>query len=139
VWAGAALNLSPSYSGMLAAQKFQFTRGFVSEVRCTGEEWASGCYGVTWRPGWKRQCPRCDGAGYIRYYHPVEIEGVDDCQECDEGYVPVPWPTGRSPQPVETVRLTTRPGGGLFPQLDPDRVGGSFRSWRWPGIEFLHP
>lgn len=38
-WAGAA-GLLPSYSGMLAAQPFEFRRGFVGRVRCTVDSWA---------------------------------------------------------------------------------------------------
>ena len=54
-------------------------------------------------------CERCGGSGWARYYHPVEIEEVDDCPACSgtgrtEGIAKRLFET----QPVTRVEFTDR-------------------------------
>lgn len=89
----------------------EYRRGFVGEIRLPMASLMGS------------ECERCNGSGRVRYYHPVEIEGVDDCPAC----VGEPFP-GRvggamrgifRTHPVTAVRLTDK---------SPEEVGAG---WSW--------
>lgn len=94
-----------------AVSQAEYRRGFVAEIRLPMASLMGS------------ECERCNGSGRVRYYHPVEIEGVDDCPAC----VGEPFP-GRvggamrgifRTHPVTAVRLTDK---------SPEEVGAG---WSW--------
>lgn len=94
-----------------AVSQAEYRRGFIAEIRLPMASLMGS------------ECERCSGSGRVRYYHPVEIEGVDDCPAC----VGEPFP-GRvggamrgifRTHPVTAVRLTDK---------SPEEVGAG---WSW--------
>lgn len=85
-------------------------RGFVDEIRLPLREFVGG------------DCRRCEGAGQLRSYHPVEIEHVYDCPDCS-GTGRVEGLAGRlfAAHPVTRVVLTDP---GMVWQSGSDWVAG---------------
>lgn len=86
-----------------------WSRGFAESIRLPLSAFLGG------------SCERCGGSGWARYYHPVEIEEVDDCPACSgtgrtEGIAKRLFET----QPVTRVEFTDR---------EPFTAAGNFHYW----------
>lgn len=87
---------------------YVLNRGFVREVRLTGDSWLAHADGLVWSP--TMPCPACasrsdrENEGMRRY-------GGFLCTQCWTHHPPgtVPRPFVPTAQPIETVTLTTEP------------------------------
>lgn len=110
-------------SGLLIA------RGFVESVTTTAADWLAHADAVYWHPG--QTCQVCSGSGWLSAAADAESDGR--CFKCD-GAGTRPFPA--TAQPIERVRLTTRPiveidssGGGSTVLA---RITG--RDWPWEEV-----
>lgn len=99
----------------------EFSRGFVSAVTCTAEDWLRHHAAIFWHPGQTERCQVCQGHW-------------EDCKYCNgTGRIDRPFPGG-SVQPIERVVLTTWPRWSN--RKDTTCSGDGFSDRRWPGIVF---
>ena len=148
---------------LLVPNKWEFTRGFISHITCSAEDFLKHADQLVWHPEMTNTCKNCHN-GYV----PTDRED-NECENpvCDRGRVPRPCPD--TAQPIRKVKLTTYSGFPIgenalqhvnvreyfqsrpFPYSDYFRVRGwdQFRPMVpvqgklnhytcdvWPGIEF---
>lgn len=147
--------------------RWKWTRGFVSSLTLSAEDWLAHHESLFWHPGQTTACPECVGRkGYIipdgaTHRTPANATTLDEywasasqdwrgqvrtkwepCDNCS-GTGRVPRPFVATAQPLTDVRLTTWPNWDKWhadyqPFLDP--IDQSlFRLPYWPGITFHLP
>jgi uncharacterized protein (TIGR02996 family) len=90
-----------------AAYEFRYSRGFISRITCSAEDFLEHADALAWHPEMTDECPECKGFKYGA----VGKGGYPWGAKCDEcravGRIPRPMPD--TAQPIERVRLATWP------------------------------
>jgi hypothetical protein len=115
-----------------------FTRGFVSAVTCTAEDWLTHADALCWHPASTDECSESECRLSSMPWRARLIVPRPDCPTC-KGSGRVPRPCPPTAQPIVKVTLTGADYRFLVANEFSEWHGQGrvvWRSLRWPGVEF---
>jgi uncharacterized protein (TIGR02996 family) len=129
-----------------AKLRWKPTRGFISYIECTAEDFLRVAPALVWHPEMTDECPACNGKTWVREKEePSGNYHESLCLGCSAaGRIPRPCP--ESAMPITSVKLTTWPEpwsewikDGMVTDRYTDGRAKACKLQRFPGIVFELP